>query len=116
MLPRLQTIIPLAVEFFTMNGECSELLIGNLDALGIGVGVEFAPNFEASVSRCICNQLDNGEVAGERLATPILVDVAKHAMFDLVPFRCPRWIMADLEFEASFISKLLESHLPQPDA
>ncbi len=37
----------------TLNVECCHFLIGNLDALGIGVGVEFAADFETSVCRCV---------------------------------------------------------------
>ena len=60
--------------------------IGDLDALGIAVGVDVAGDGEAGIGRGGADQLDDDLMADERLAAPVLGDVGEQAMLDPVPF------------------------------
>ena len=91
------------MECVTSYVEGRHFRIGNLYPFGIGVGIEFALNFEASVRPRVGDQLDHGEAVGERRSAPVLRDVAEHAMLDLVPLRGPRRIVADLDDQAGFV-------------
>jgi hypothetical protein len=81
---------------------------------GIAFFVQFAAHRLARLGRGGGDQFDDREAADERLAAPCLGDVAEHAMLDLVPFRCPRWIMAYLQDQPGFIGQLLQFEFPQP--
>jgi len=52
----------------------------------------------------------------EWLAPPVLCDVAKHAMLNLVPFACARGKVTHRDASSNGISQLLQRHLPQADA
>jgi hypothetical protein len=90
--------------------------VGDLDALHVGVGVEFAAHAQACLRRRGSDQFDHGEAAGQRLATPVLRDVAEHPVLDLVPFRRAGRIVAHGERQAGRIGELLQLDLPQTDA
>lgn len=65
--------------------------------------VEFVFYIEAG-GGCRCgDQLDDGQAACQRPATPVLGDVAEKAVLDLVPFRPPRRVMANRQGQARFV-------------
>src|SRR5271157_932490 len=105
-------VVPFWMEGIPLYVECRHLLVGDLDALGIGVGIEFAADFEAGFRRRVCDQFDGHEEADERHGAPVLGNVAEHAVLDLVPLRGPRRIMADLDDQAGLVGELLQRHLP----
>ena len=70
--------------------------VRDLDALWIGVAIEFAADFETGFRRGVGDQFDDDEEAEEWRRAPVLRDVAEHAMLDLVPLRGPWRIVADL--------------------
>jgi len=74
------------VERVAFNVDGVHLGIGDLDALGIAVGVDVAGDGEAGVGRGGADQLDDDLMADERLAAPVLGDVGEQAMLDPVPF------------------------------
>src|SRR5271166_1199624 len=102
------------MEFVALEIEHRHLLIGYLDPLWIGVGVEFAADRQSGLGRGVGDELDHGETAGERVGTPVLGNVAEHAMLDLVPLRGAGGIMADLESQAGVVGKPLQFDLPKP--
>src|SRR5208337_2484870 len=106
-------VVPFWMEGIALYVECRDLLVGDLDALGIGVGIEFAADFETGFRRGVCDQFDGHEEADERHGPPVLGNVAEHAVLDLVPLRGPRRIMADLDDQAGLVGELLQRHLPQ---
>src|SRR5271165_3938106 len=105
-------VVPFWMEGIALYVECRDLLVGDLDALGIGVGIEFAADFETGFRRGVCDQFDGHEEADERHGAPVLGNVAEHAVLDLVPLRGPRRIMADLDDQAGLVGELLQRHLP----
>ena len=59
--------------------------VGDLYALCVGVAIELAANLQTGFGRCVGDQFDDDEEAGEGRRTPALGDVAKYAVLDLVP-------------------------------
>ena len=56
----LDSVVPLAVEVVALEIEGVHVGVGDFDALGIGVGVEFAADGQAGVSVGSGDQLDDG--------------------------------------------------------
>src|SRR3954453_3480291 len=73
------------MESVALEVESCHLPLGHLDALWIGVGVEFTADGQAGLGRGTGDQVDYGEAAGERRCAPVLRDVTEQAMLDLVP-------------------------------
>src|SRR5271166_1489707 len=88
--------------------------VRDLDALWIGVAIEFAADFETGFRRGVGDQFDDDEEAEEWRRAPVLRDVAEHAMLDLVPLRSPWRIGANLNDQTGFVRELLEGQLPEP--
>src|SRR3990172_7676844 len=55
-------------------------------------------------------------MAHQRPTAPVLSDMAKHAMLDLVPLAGPRRKVADLQGQAQCIRQVLQGNFPQPVA
>ena len=87
------------MECIDLNVE--ELHLGFLDpdALFVAALVEGTLDLEPGFGCCRANQFDDRHAALQRFPAPVLCDVAKHPMLDLVPFRGPRRIVVDLLFE-----------------
>ena len=96
--------------WFDVEGR--HLLVGDLDAFGIGVWIEFAADFETALRRCAGNQFDHGEATGERGSAPVLGDVAEHPVLDSVPLRCARRIMQDTDRQVCLVAEFLQLCLP----
>src|SRR5215470_5975582 len=84
------------------------------DALLVGAGVERAFDPETGLGRGRPNQLDDCEAIYEWSAAPILRDVAKQAVLDLVPLRCARRIVVDVDHKSGLVGELLQFELPEP--
>jgi hypothetical protein len=79
------------------------LSVGDLDALGIAALIQFALHCQAGFGGRRGDQIDHGDTADKRLCAPVLRDVAKHAVLNLVPLRGPGRIMTDLEAQPGAI-------------
>src|SRR5271156_5816292 len=101
------------MEVMAMEIEGVHLGVGNFDALRIGVDVEFAAYGQAGVGVGGSDQLDDGLVAEQRPAAPVLSDEREETMFDLVPFAGSGRQMADGDLDVEFIGQGLEFELPQ---
>ena len=65
--------------------DSGQLRIGDFDAFGICVFVQFGANREAGIGRGRGDQMDDRAIAAQRLAAPVDSDERKQAMLDLVP-------------------------------
>jgi hypothetical protein len=83
------------VKFITADIELFEFLVRNFDASLIGFRVEFGMNLESGRGCGSSDETHDGLEISQRLAAPILTDVGKETMLDLVPLARPRWEMAD---------------------
>src|SRR5262249_29965992 len=62
------------------------------------------------------DQLDDSQSTFEWPASPVLRDMAEHAVLDLVPLRRARWIVVDVERQAGLVCELLQFHFPEAHA
>src|SRR5271157_5931874 len=84
-LPWSNGVVPLAVEVGGFDFDGGHLGFGDLDALVVDIFIEPAGDGEAFVSGCAADQLDNGLVANQGLAAPVLGDEGEQAVLYLVP-------------------------------
>src|SRR5256885_12405942 len=78
-------VIPFAMERSFLNLYGREFLVGHLDPGGIGVGVQLRLDMQPGLGLRVPDQVDDHGATQQRLAAPVLRDVAKHPMLDLVP-------------------------------
>src|SRR5439155_7484140 len=64
----------------------------------------------------IRNEIDDHLLAHQQTPTPVFGEMAKEAMFTLVPFAGSRWQMTHAHGQASSVTKPLEFYFPQPGA
>ena len=89
----LDRIIPVAVECVPLEIDGGEFLVGYLNPFGIGGIVQFGMHGKPLARRGMANQIDNHGSADEWLGAPVLRDMAKQAMLDLIPFARSGWEM-----------------------
>ena len=94
--------------------DCCQFFVRHFDTRWIETLVEFGLDFETLWSRSRRNQVEDDFVTHQRSATPILRDVAKHAMLNLVPLAGARRKVADLQRNAQPIGQVLQGNFPQP--
>lgn len=88
-------IIPLAVEVVPLDRNRSHVFIRDFESRGVSVGVKVRLHGKARRSCSGCNQLDDNLVVCQGLASPVLADERKKAMFNFVPLARPRRQVAD---------------------
>jgi len=59
--------------------------VRHLDRFGVVIPVQFGSDGQTFLGGGSCDKLDNRRAADERLAAPVLGDVAEQAMLDLGP-------------------------------
>ena len=74
------------MEFGASDIEGRHFIIADAHAFGIRVMVHIAIDFESRTCRGRADQVDDGGERPQRLATPVLADERKQAVFDAVPF------------------------------
>lgn len=57
--------------------------------------IQRAIDHQSGSGGCVASQLDDPFVIAQRLAPPMLADLAKKTMLDRIPFGGARWIMAN---------------------
>ena len=93
-----------------ING--SEFVVGDLDAGGVGGGIELAADLETGFGRCRADQLNDDLMADQRLSAPVAGDEGKQAMLDLVPFAGAGRQVTDGDRDIEFVGQLLQLQLP----
>ncbi len=102
----------MAMEFGASDVEGSHFIIADGDTFEIGVMVHVAIDLESRVCRGRADQVDNGGERPQRLATPVLADERKQALFDAVPFAGAGRQMANHDLDPQFRGQLLQFDLP----
>ena len=96
--------------------EFRHLLVGNLEALFVEIGVDLAFHGQAG-RRCGCgDEVDDDLVADEWLTAPVLADEREQTVLDLVPFAGAWREMTDTDFQSGFVCQLLQFPFPEPHA
>jgi hypothetical protein len=80
--------------------------VAGLDALGVGVGVEFAADAEAGFSGCGGVELDDCLVADEGPAAPVLGYEGEEPMLDLVPLAGAWRQVANGDFDIESLARV----------
>jgi hypothetical protein len=88
--------------------------VADLDVFLVDSRIDGAVDFQSGFCRCCADQLDHSKPICQRPSAPVLLDVAKHPVFDLVPLRCARRIMMDMEREPALLGEFLQFHFPKP--
>jgi hypothetical protein len=101
------------MEIIAFDVEQFHLGAADFDTLFAGPRVE---RTQSGLCRRGANELDDGETIRQRAATPVLCDVAEHAVLDLIPLGCAGRIVVDMEHKPCLVGKLLQLNLPEPHA
>ena len=91
---------------FQVDGR--QFIVRDFEAGWIKTLVEFGLDLKTLLGRRRRNQVEDDLMTDQGPATPILGDVAKHAMLNLVPLAGAGWKVADLEDRKS--TRLNSSH------
>src|SRR5215212_5752857 len=78
--------------------------------------VQLRPDPEAGRRARVTDQVNHGLKGAERAASPVLRNVTKQAMLDLVPLAGARWKMRDVDRQAQVVGQALQFLLPRPRA
>ena len=100
------------MKLFSPNLEFGHLLIGNLKAALVDIGVELAFHGQAC---CRCSggdEVDDDLMADEWFATPVLANEREKTVFDLVPFAGTWWKVTNRDFQPGFVGQLLQLPFP----
>ena len=108
--------MPFAMKLIPVDMDRCQGVVRDLFPRWIRIGVECRPDVEPRVGGGGANQVDNHLMADQRAAPPILRDIGKQAMFNLVPFTRARGQMTDRQPQPCLIGQLLQFGLPQPGA
>jgi hypothetical protein len=100
------------MKLFSPKLELRDLLIGNLEAPLVDIGVDLAFHGQAC-SRCGgSDEVDDDLMADEWLATPVLADEREKTVFDLVPLARTRREVTDRDFQSGLVGQLLQFPFP----
>jgi hypothetical protein len=102
------------MEWITDNVNLLQLFVSDSDSLWIFVCVQFTPDSQSSPGGRGRDEIHNHLVADQRFPSPILTDVGKEPMFNLVPFAGAWGQMAHRDLQPGFIGHRLQLGLPEP--
>ncbi len=101
------SVVPFAVEIFTCDSNAGHLLVSDFYLRRVILTVENTSNFKTRLCARVRYQVHNGGVCQQWLAAPVLSDIRKQAMLDLVPFTCPGWEVANRDSQSRSICHFL---------
>lgn len=99
-----------------MEIDLRHLLIADLDAGRIAVGVQFGMHGQTGAGTSGADQLHHRLVSEQWLPAPVVADAGKQAVLDLVPLAGTRRQVADLHAQAGFVGQALQFPLPRAQA
>src|SRR5271169_1500612 len=94
-LMRSDDIVPFAMKPIRLKVNAFHFFRGDLATGWIFAAVQSARHFQSFCRRRLGNEMDDGFVISQWLATPIRGDEGKKAVLDLVPLAGPRGEMTD---------------------
>jgi len=83
------------MEFMRFEIDRCHVLVGHLDPRRIGVWIKGTFDVQACTGCCAADELDDGLVADQGLASPVLRDEREQAVLDFVPLAGSRRQMTD---------------------
>ena len=109
-------VVPIAVEFVAFDDAFRQLAVGNLDAFRIRFFIKPCVDFQPGCRACVADAGDHNLACFKRNALPVPGNVAEQTVLDLVPFACPRRVVANFDDEACLIGQPLKLQFPKPTA
>ena len=100
----------------TLELDAFEFGVGDFDFLGVVAGVEIGGDFQAGGGRGAANQGQQFAKSSQRLAGPVHRDETEQPMFNPIPFRGARRIVAHGDRQARLGGELLQFALPKATA
>src|ERR1700693_675403 len=110
----LDRVIPLAVKRIFLQANRLNLLVRCFDPGFIVVSIQRRPDPQPALGRRPTNQVHDHGMALQRLTTPVLRNMTKQPMLNLVPLACSSWEMAYPHRQFQLIRQPLQLNLPQP--
>jgi hypothetical protein len=95
------------MEVVTFDGQRGEFLVRDFDSRRVVSIIELRLDAQTFRGRRVTDQIDDDLAADQRPTTPILGDVAKHPMFDLIPLAGAWREMADLDHHPQVVGESL---------
>jgi hypothetical protein len=78
-------VIPLPMEIMSHDINFRDLFVGDFDSRGVLLLVQLRLDIEALPGGGAADEIEDGLVADERTASPVLGNEGEHAVFDPVP-------------------------------
>ena|SRR5664280_2740071 len=100
-------VVPFSMELISVEIELGNLLVGNFHALGVGASIQFGMDLESGSCAGGRNQAHYDLKTDQGLATPVLRNARKEAVFDFVPFAGAWGEVADGDAQRAFIGEFL---------
>ena len=88
-------VVPFPMKRLFLHFHCRQVCIRDFYTFGIKVCVQLSFDSQSRSCRCTSDQADDDGSAHQWFSSPVLGDVAKHAVFNLVPFAGARRKMAN---------------------
>ena len=107
------SVVPFAVEIIMCDSNAGHLLVSDFYLRRVIFTVENASNFKTRLRTRVRYQVHNGGVCQQWLTAPVLSDIGKQAMFNLVPFAGPWGQVADRNIKPRLVGQLLQFPLPK---
>src|SRR3954464_5546615 len=80
LLAGAQAVVPFTMKLVPLEGQFSKLLVRHLEPGFVGILVQLGPKVEPGFGGRAADQIDHDLAADERLAPPVVGDVAEHPM------------------------------------
>src|SRR6266849_5995878 len=113
---RSDDVVPVPMEAVAFQVDAVHLIVGDSPAGGVFSAVQTTDNLKALGGRRPSDQVDDGFIVAQRLASPIRGDEREEAMLDLVPLAGARREMTHRQRPSRFVGQLLLLPFPQPQA
>ena len=100
-------IVPFAVEVVPRDVHLGQFVIADFDPCFVGVGIELGLDRETGLRGRTGDEIDDGFVADQSFAAPVLRDEAEETVLDLVPLARAGREMAYGQLQPRLIGQVL---------
>src|ERR1700688_324498 len=94
------------MKLITLDRELLHLLVRYLFSSLIMILIKHCFNLQSCLGSCVSDKFKYNLIRSEWFSTPVDGDKRKHCVLNIVPFGCPRRIVADMDDKATRIGKL----------
>ena len=104
---RVDRVVPVSEKAMGVDRQTSHDGFGDFDSGGVGPFVELRANTESCTGRRAPDEIHNGFSAHERSPSPVLCDLRKEPMLDLVPLAGSGRKMRDVHAQTRLVREVL---------